>query len=340
MAAPRTTTGPTKPSRSGGTSSGRGSAGRRPPSLRERDARSGLLLISPTLIIVLVVVVVPLAWSVLIAFQRMRLINVGRTGLFEDLTLRNFVTVFSSDALWSSLGTTVFYTVGSTFLAIFLGLLAALVVRRPFRGRTFVRAAMLIPYVAPVVAATFVWRVMLNPEFGIINTWGTRLFGWDDPIAFLSQASAEVSLLGLEIPIPVALLTVIAFEGWRNFPFAFLFILARLTALSDEVEEAATVDGATPLQRFRYIVLPQLMPVIAVLVVLRFIWTFNEFDSIFLLTGGTAGTNVVSVRVYELLTVQRNVGGAAAQSVFLALVLLVLVGTYLLVVRKRGGQQL
>ena len=340
MAAPRTTTGPSKASRSGGTPSGRGSAGRRPPTLRERDARSGLLLISPTLIIVLVVVVVPLAWSVLIAFQRMRLINVGRTGLFEDLTLRNFVTVFSSDALWSSLGTTVFYTVGSTFLAIVLGLVAALLVRRPFRGRTFVRAAMLIPYVAPVVAATFVWRVMLNPEFGIINIWGMRLFGWDDPVAFLSQARADVSILGLEIPIPVALLTVIAFEGWRNFPFAFLFILARLSALSDEVEEAAIVDGATPLQRFRYIVLPQLMPVIAVLVVLRFIWTFNEFDSIFLLTGGTAGTNVVSVRVYELLTVQRNVGGAAAQSVFLALVLLVLVGTYLLVVRKRGGQQL
>ncbi|HEX2133416.1 MAG TPA: sugar ABC transporter permease, partial [Actinophytocola sp.] len=228
-------------------------------------------------------------------------------------------------------------TAGSTFLAIALGLVAALAVRRPFPGRTFVRAAMLIPYVAPVVAVTFVWKVLLNPEFGIVNSWGRRLFGWEDPIAFLSQAWGELSLFGVTIPVPTALLTVIAFEGWRYFPFAFLFLLARLQAIPGDLEEAATVDGATPLQRFRHVVLPQLMPIIAVLVVLRTIWTFNEFDDIFLLTGGAAGTQVVSVRVYELLTVQRNVGAAAAQSVFLAAVLVVLLAVYLWILRRRGG---
>jgi multiple sugar transport system permease protein len=133
------------------------------------------------------------------------------------------------------------------------------------------------------------------------------------------------------------LLTVIVFEGWRYFPFVFLFVLARLQAVPAEMEEAATIDGATPSQRFRHILLPQLMPVLAVLVVLRTIWTFNEFDDIFLLTGGAAGTEVVSIRVYELLTVQRNVGAAAAQSVFLAGVLAVLLGLYLWLLRRRGG---
>ncbi|PSL51850.1 carbohydrate ABC transporter membrane protein 1 (CUT1 family) [Saccharothrix carnea] len=305
--------------------------------LRQHDARTGLLLLTPTLVIVLAVVLVPLAWSVLIAFQRVRLIDVGRTGLFDKLTLDNFVRVFASDALWNSLRTTVLYTAGSTFLAIALGLVAALALRRPFPGRAFVRAAMLIPYVAPVVAVTFVWRVLLNPEFGLVNSWGRRLFGWDDPIAFLSQARGEITLFGLDVPVPTALLTVIAFEGWRYFPFAFLFLLARLSALPGDQEEAATVDGATPTQRFRHIVLPQLMPVIAVLVVLRTIWTFNEFDDVFLLTGGAAGTEVVSVRVYELLTVQRNVGAAAAQSVLLAVVLVVLLGAYLWLLRRREG---
>ncbi|MEU4442397.1 sugar ABC transporter permease [Actinosynnema sp. NPDC050801] len=305
--------------------------------LRQHDARTGLLLLTPTLVIVLAVVLVPLAWSVLIAFQRVRLIDVGRTGLFEKLTADNFARVFASDVLWNSLRTTVVYTAGSTFLAIALGLVAALAVRRPFPGRAFVRAAMLIPYVAPVVAVTFVWRVLLNPEFGIVNSWGRRLFGWDDPVAFLSQGRGEITLFGLDVPVPTALLTVIAFEGWRYFPFAFLFLLARLSALPGDLEEAATVDGATPTQRFRHIVLPQLMPVIAVLVVLRTIWTFNEFDDIFLLTGGAAGTEVVSVRVYELLTVQRNVGAAAAQSVLLAVVLVVLVGAYLWLLRRREG---
>jgi multiple sugar transport system permease protein len=305
--------------------------------VKQQDARTGLLLLTPTLVIVFAVVLVPLAWSVLIAFQRVRLIDVGRTGLFARLTPDNFARVFASDVLWESLRTTVVYTAGSTVLAVSLGLVAALAVRKPFRGRSFVRAAMLIPYVAPVVAVTFVWRVLLNPEFGIVNSWGRELFGWEDPIAFLSQGRAEVPLFGLDVPVPTALLTVIAFEGWRYFPFAFLFLLARLSALPTDLEEAATVDGATPSQRFRHIVLPQLMPVIAVLVVLRGIWTFNEFDDIFLLTGGAAGTQVVSVRVYELLTVQRNVGAAAAQSVLLAVVLAVLLGAYLWLLRRREG---
>ncbi|MFI7673053.1 carbohydrate ABC transporter permease [Actinophytocola sp. NPDC049390] len=307
--------------------------------LAQRNARSGLLLISPTVVIVVAVVLVPLVWSVLIAFQRVRLISVGRTGLFENLTVANFARVFGSDTLWDTLLTTVVYTAGSTFLALVLGVSVALALRKPFFGRGFVRAAMLIPYVAPVVAVTFVWKVLLNPEFGIVNSWGRRLFGWEDPVAFLSQARGEISLFGLDVPVPTALLTVIVFEGWRYFPFVFLFVLARLQAVPGELEEAATIDGATPSQRFRHILLPQLMPILAVLVVLRTIWTFNEFDDIFLLTGGAAGTEVVSIRVYELLTVQRNVGAAAAQSVFLAGVLVVLLGIYVWLLRRRNGGQ-
>jgi multiple sugar transport system permease protein len=315
-------------------------AGVRATTLRQRDARTGLLFMTPTLVVILVVVLVPLAWSLLIAFQRLRLINVGRAGLFEELTLDNFRRVFASGELWGTLWTTTLYTVGSTFLTIVLGLVAALAVRRPFRGRTAVRAALLLPYIAPVVAVTFVWRVMLDPEFGVVNDVGRRLFGWDDPVALLSQAQGQVSVLGLEVTVPTVLLTVIAFEGWRYFPFAFLFILARLQSLPRETEEAAVMDGATPLQSFRHVLLPQLLPVISLLVVLRTIWTFNEFDDVFLLTGGAAGTQVASVRVYELLTVQRNVGAAAAQSVVLAAVLVVLLVVYLLLLRRRGERVL
>ncbi|RJK98409.1 sugar ABC transporter permease [Vallicoccus soli] len=295
---------------------------------------------SPTLVIVLALVLAPLLWSVLIAFQDLRLIRVGQAGLTDPLTLDNLERVLLSDALLESLRTTLVYTVGSTAVAVGVGLVAALALRRPFRGRGLVRAAMLLPYIAPVVAVTFVWRTMLNPEFGVVNVWGQRFLGWDDPVAFLSQARGELSLLGLDVPVPTALLTVVVFEGWRYFPFAFLFLLARLQALPADVEEAARVDGATPLQTFRHIVLPQLLPVIAVLVVLRSIWTFNEFDDIFLLTGGAAGTGVASVRVYELLTVQRNVGAAAAQSLVLAAVLVVLVSLYLWLLRRRGEDPL
>ena len=104
---------------------------------------------------------------------------------------------------------------------------------------------------------------------------------------------------------------MIVFEAWRSFPFAFLFLTARLQAVPGTLEEAADVDGATPTQRFAYVLLPQLLPTIAVLSVLRFIWTFNSFDDIYLLTGGGAGTEVVSVRVFNALTARGDIGAAS-----------------------------
>ena len=311
-------------------------APRKRRTLTQRDARLGLTLISPTLLIVLVIVVFPLLWSILMSFQRLRLIEIGRADFLRPLTLANFERVIGSGVLWTSLSTTLVYTIGSVVLSISLGLIAAMAVRKPFRGRTFVRAAFLLPYVAPVVAVTFIWRSMLNPQFGIVNEWGQRYLGWDQPIAFLSQARGSWDLFGASVPVRTALLTAIAFEAWRYFPFAFLFLMARLGAMSGEAEEAALVDGATPWQSFRFVVLPQLMPIIGLLAVLRTIWTFNEFDDIFLLTGGAAGTGVASVQIYNFLTVQRNVGAAAAQSVVMSVVLIVLLLVYLLILRRRG----
>ncbi|HET9861205.1 MAG TPA: sugar ABC transporter permease [Nocardioidaceae bacterium] len=297
-------------------------------SLARSDARAGLLLISPTVLIVLAVVVLPILWTVMLSFQELRLIQLQSAGLFGDYTLENFQEVLTSDGFWDALLTTLIYSVCGTSLAVGLGLVAALALRKAFRGRTVVRAMMLLPYVAPVVAATFVWSVMLNPQFGIINYWGTRLLGWDEPIAFLSQRSKEVSLLGLDFSIPVALISVILFEMWRSFPFAFLFLTARLQAVPGDMEEAAKVDGATLTQRFRYILLPQLLPTIAVLALLRFIWTFNNFDDIYLLTGGGAGTEVVSIRVFNYLIARGDIGAASAQALVLAAVLIVLVTIY------------
>lgn len=290
--------------------------GRRPLTLRRRESRAGLALVTPTLLVVVAVIGIPIVWTVVLAFQRVRLATLRKTGLFGELTLDNIDRVLHTPGFADTLWTTVLYSVGGTAGSIVVGLAAALAVRGPFRGRTLVRASMLLPYVAPVVAMTFVWQVMLDPQLGIVNDWGRRFLGWDSPVPFLSQEST-------------ALWTVIAFEAWRYFPFAFLFLLARLQAVPGELEEAARVDGATPTQRFRHILLPQLMPVIALIGVLRFIMTFNKFDDVYLLTGGAAGTEVVSVRVYQFLTARTDIGAAAAQAVVLAVVLLVFVAIYL-----------
>ena len=298
-------------------------------SMRRSEGRAGVALISPTVVIVIVVVVLPIIWSVSMAFQNVRLLNLRSVGIFGNYTLDNFVNVFTAPGFVSTLLATLTYSVLGTAFSIAVGLMAALALRKRFRGRGVVRALMLLPYVAPVVAVTFVWQIMLSPDFGFVDYWGQKLFGWSKPIAFLSQQTAHVSIFGVNVAVPVALLSVIAFETWRQFPFAFLFLTARIQAIPASLEEAARVDGATISQRFRYILWPELLPTIAVLAVLRFIWTFTKFDDIYLLTGGGAGTEVISVRVYNFLIGNGDIGLASAQAVILAVVLALLVGFYL-----------
>jgi multiple sugar transport system permease protein len=281
-----------------------------------RANRDGLLMVGPTVLIVVAVVVIPVLWNVVLSFQSLSLVQIHTAGIFGAFTLENFTQVLADPDFWSSLWTTVIYSVGGTAGSIALGLVAALALRRGFAGRGLVRAFMLLPYVAPVVAVAFVWQMMLNSQFGVVNIWGQKLLGWNGPVDFLGQA-------------PYALATVIAFEIWRYFPFAFLFITARLQAVPGDIEEAALVDGATPTQRFTYVLLPQLANVIALLAVLRLIMNFNKFDDVYLLTGGGAGTDVAAVRVYDYLTGQFDVGGAAAQALVLAVILVVFLLVYM-----------
>ncbi|HYI32101.1 MAG TPA: sugar ABC transporter permease [Glaciibacter sp.] len=288
---------------------------RRTSTLARRDNRAGIVLVGPTTIIIAAIFVVPVLWNLVLAFQESTFTSVATDGIFSPLTLDNFTEVLTDGGFWSSLWTTIVYSVFSTGGSIALGLVAALAFRKPFRGRGVARSLMLLPYVAPVVAVAFVWQIILNPQFGIVNTIGQQLLGWDRPIDFLGRE-------------PYALITVIAFEIWRYFPFAFIFITARMVSLPKEIEEASLVDGVTPTQNFRHIVFPQLLPVISLLVVLRLILTFNKFDDVFLLTGGGAGTEVSAVRVYETLLGTFDIGAAAANAFVLSAILAVALFIY------------
>jgi multiple sugar transport system permease protein len=295
-----------------------------------RDSRAGMALVSPTFIVVLVMVVLPVLFALVLSFQRIRLIQLRQLDLLGGpFTLRNYDQLLSSSGFLDAARTTLIYSVFGTLGAIVLGLIAALLVRKSFRGRGLVRGAMLLPYVAPVVAIAFIWRVLLSPQLGFVNAVGTDVLGWDSPIPFLTQERGELALFGVSLGVPTALLMVIFFESWKSFPFAFLFILARLQAMPADIEEAARVDGATPTQVFRYIILPQLASVIALIAVLRFIFTFNAFDEIYLLTGGAAGTDVLATQVYSLLTARSDVGASAAVAMFMAGVLAILLLVYL-----------
>ncbi|MBT8153642.1 sugar ABC transporter permease [Epibacterium ulvae] len=242
----------------------------------------------------------------------------------DDFTLDNFRKVFNGSDFWPVLWASLYYTIAGTIGALVMGLFAAQLMNMTFRGRGFLRGLYLSPYVAPVIAVALAWVLLLDPgPGGTLNALLIQLGVIYGPINFLGQRVAEIRFLGLSFDFPVALTVVIIFEIWRYFPLAMLFILARMQSVSTDVYEAAEIDGATPLQQFRFISLPQLAGIMAVLFLLRFIWTFNKFDDIFLLTGGAAGTRTLTVNVYEQAFAVSNLGAGAAVAVVVFLILLV-----------------
>ena len=243
-------------------------------------------------------------------------------------TLSNFERVVASPDFWPTLRVTIWYTIFGTLGSLLLGLFAAQLLDAPFAGKGLLRGLFLFPYVAPVIAAAFAWAFLLDPLSGNLNAVLQGYGIIDEAINFLGRRTTDLSLFGLTFQLPLALTMVILFEAWRYFPFAFLFILARFQAIPKEMYEAADVDGASPLQRFWFITLPQLVGILSTLFLLRFIWTFNKFDDIFLLTGGAAGTKTLTVQVYDQAFALADLGAGAAVAVLLFLILASFMAVY------------
>lgn len=220
----------------------------------------------------------------------------------NTFTLDNFRRIFDGGEFWRVLGATLFYTVFGTLGALTVGLFAAMLLDKSFKGQGILRGLYLFPYVAPVIAVTFTWLILFDPFSGSANALLVQMGLTKETINFFGEK-------------PLALFSVTMFEIWRYFPLSFLFILARMQSIPEDMYEAADMDGASPFQKFWFLSMPQLLGILSVLFLLRFIWTFNKFDDIFLLTGGNAGTRVLTVNVYEQAFAISNVGAGAAVAV-------------------------
>ena len=228
----------------------------------------------------------------------------------SELTFENFQKIFDSKEFITVIITTFFYTIFGTVGAVIVGLFAALLLNNNFRGKGLLRGLYLFPYVAPVIAVAFAWILLFDPFSGSANSLLLQMGVTQQAINFFGER-------------PLALIMVTVFEIWRYFPLSFLFILARMQSIDLNMYEAADMDGASPFQKFWYLSMPQLMGILSVLFLLRFIWTFNKFDDIFLLTGGNAGTRTLTVNVYEQAFAMSNIGAGAAVAVLIFCCLLI-----------------
>ncbi len=258
--------------------------------------------------------------------------------LTTKFTLNNFKKVFFENQFVDLLLTTFYFTFFGTVGAIIFGILAAQLVNQKFYGRTFMRSILLFPYVGPVVALAYTWTLLLDPNSGTLNALLVNFNIIETPINLLGQKYISLSILGFEYKLRLALTTVIFFEIWRYFPLAFLFILARLQAVPKDLYEAAEVDGAGPLKKFLHITLPQITAIISILFMIRFIWNFNKFEDIFLLTGGASGTRTLPINVYQQGFAVSNIGMGSAVSIVIVMLLIIFMFIYFKLIGKKANE--
>jgi multiple sugar transport system permease protein len=303
-------------------------------SLQAREVRLAWFLLLPTALIVLGLVLFPAIFSIWISFHKVGLDNLGSVFTAPFIGLDNFKAVFNDFAFKfqnikqvGAAVTTIIYALVATVLTLALGLIAALLLNRPFTGRGIIRGIFLFPYVAPVVSVAFVWKWLLDPRpSGVLNNVLMTLGLIDIPKAYLATR-------GLALPL------VILFQGWRYFPFAMLMILARLQAIDSTLYEAADVDGASVWQKFLYVTLPELRYVLGAIFLLRLMWTFNKFDDIWLLTGGGFGTSVLPVLTYQFSFQTRDFGKGAATAMIQLAILVVFLVIYVGIVMRNVDEE-
>ncbi|WP_216094172.1 carbohydrate ABC transporter permease [Jiangella alba] len=262
--------------------------------------------------LLLAVLVYPLAGAMVDAFFHHDLLTPGRTFAgFDNIAM-------ALDRLWPLLSTTLLFAVPATLIPFCIGLVAALGLNQRMRGRGLLRTALLFPWVLPGVVVSFLWLWIFDANYGVLNGVLRALGLTDSNIGWLNSDWS-------------AMLAVIVARSWATFPWMMVMLLAALQSFPAEQGEAARVDGANAWQRFRYVTWPGLRPIAGVVVLLEFIWNFQHFDTIYVLTGGgpAGATTSFSLAVYETAFKGFDLGMASAIGLLWLLFLLPIVVLYL-----------
>ena len=284
--------------------------------------RRTLWLLAPAVVALATVIGYPLVETVRLSFTATQLVGGGGGWV----GLRNFATALGSSEFWSALRITVIFTALTVITEMVVGLLVALLLDQPLRGRGFVRGLMIVPWALPTVINAMMWRVIYNPEFGALNAllqqWGVigqyRSWLGDPDIALYAVAAADI---------------------WKTFPLVALILLAALQGVPRELHDAASIDGAGALQRFWAVTLPAILVPLSIVVVLRVIEAVKVFDIIWVMTRGGPlnATRSLAILVYQQAFSFHHSGYGAALSLLSVLLSLLLIAVYVASLRRQAS---
>jgi multiple sugar transport system permease protein len=270
---------------------------------KRREQLAGILTISPALILILGLTLYPVAYSIWLSLLE-------KHSFFPQerfIGLENYFYLWTDAEFWSSLWLGTVYSIWTIVLQVVLGVAAALILNETFLGRGLVRGIVLFPYMIPTIVAVILWKWLLNDTYGVVNYWMLALGIIRDPISWLGTDHIMLSTIIMSI--------------WQFFPFVLLSILARLQTIPPELYEAAKVDGASAIRRFVHVTLPQIQGILFVVILLRSIWMFTKFDTVWLMgEGAGAGRFIRTLPVYAYMRTlnyyQAGLGAALAVIMF------------------------
>jgi multiple sugar transport system permease protein len=258
-----------------------------------------LLVISVNLIVLLTVVVWPVFYVINASFFD---IQVGAPR--EFVGLRNYNTIIHDKFFWEYLWHSVLYTIGSLSTSFVVSMILGICLNGIDKLKGFWRASILMPWAIPVAVSALIWRLILNDQIGIVNGLLLRLHILKQPQAWLgSPASAMIS--------------VILADSWTRIPLITILLLAGLQGIPNELYEAAKIDGAGGVSRFRYVTLPLMSSTITVTLIIVGIFIFRTYTLIGVLTSGGPGdsTQVFTTYIYQTGVVYLDIGYSSALSV-------------------------
>jgi multiple sugar transport system permease protein len=283
---------------------------RRSRGLSER--RLAFFMVSPSMLLIAVVAAYPILYAIWLSLHEY---SVRVAGLSRWAGLRNYTDALSNPDFWDAMVTTLVFSGASVSLELIIGIGMALCMHEAFRGQGVLRTVVLVPWAVLTVVTAIMWRTIFESPQGFVN----QILGGD------------TVWLGQE---PHALIVIIIADVWKTAPFMALLLLAGLQVIPGEIYEAARVDGATKLQRFRKITLPLLMPAILVALIFRTLDALRIFDLPYVLTKGANGTTTLSLIAQQTFAENRIYGLGAAYSILTFITVMIVAFIY---IRSVGG---
>lgn len=277
--------------------------------MNKKNTKFAYAINTPLIIYLACVLLGPIIWGIWMSFTNK---TIGGDATF--IGLDNYITLLADEEYRRSIINTLVFTFFSIVGKCFFGILMALALNIKFRGRNIVRALLMIPWTLPNIVAVLNWRWIFSSTGGIANYILKSLHIIDKDLIWFGSAG-------------LAMVTVIVANIWRGTPFFGVSILAKLQTISQDGYEAAAIDGANMWQRFWYITLPEIKDVILLSTLMSTIWTLNEFESVWLLTGGgpNGATEVMNVFSYQTAMKSMMLGKGIAVSILAMPVLLILI---------------